>query len=60
MCDCDGLHHRLSAQRWGDGMNMWPNTVLTLNHLLGVQIVCLVIARFLEKLIKKCLTIQKY
>ena len=28
----DDLPHRLSAQLWADGMNMWPNDVLTLNH----------------------------
>ena len=26
------LQHRLSAQRWVDGINMWPNAVLALNH----------------------------
>ena len=33
------LQHRLSAQRWAAGINMWPGAVLTLNHPLGVQIV---------------------
>ena len=33
------LQHQLSAQRWADGINMWPNAVLTFNHYFGVQIV---------------------
>ena len=28
------LQHRLSPQRWGDGINMWPNAALTYNHPL--------------------------
>ena len=35
------LQHRLSAQRWADGITMWPNAVLTFNNHLGVHIVCL-------------------
>ena len=27
---------------WADGINMWPDAVLTINHVsLGVQIACL-------------------
>ena len=29
------LQHRWSAQRWADGINLWPNAVLAFNHLLG-------------------------
>ena len=35
------LQQRLSAQRWADGIKMWPKTVLAFNHSLCVQIVCL-------------------
>ena len=31
----------MSAQRWADGINMWPNAVGTFNCPLGMQIVCL-------------------
>ena len=45
VCETEGLgvplQHRLSAQRWADGINMWINSMLTFNHPLGVQIVCL-------------------
>ena len=36
-----GAHpqHRLSAQRWADGTNMWPNAVGIFNRpLAGVQV----------------------
>ena len=35
------LWQRLAARRWADGITMWPNAMLTFNHHLGVQIVCL-------------------
>ena len=27
--------HRWSAQRWADGINLWPNAVLAFYHPLG-------------------------
>ena len=33
------LQHRLSAIRWADDINLWPNAVLTFNHPFGVKIV---------------------
>ena len=35
------LQHRLSAQRWADGINKWPNDVGAFNRHLGIQKVCL-------------------
>ena len=36
------LQYWLSVQRWADGITIWPNNaVLTINHPLGVHIVCL-------------------
>ena len=29
------LQHRLSAQRWADGINMWPNAVGTFKRPLA-------------------------
>ena len=45
------LQHRLSAQ----SINMLPNAVLTFNHNLGVQIICLGYLWFLLNVDKKCL-----
>ena len=28
-------HHRLSAQRWADGINIWPNAVGTIKGPLA-------------------------
>ena len=33
--------HRLSAQSWADGINLWSNAVLAVNHPLGEQTVCM-------------------
>ena len=33
------LQHLMSAERWANSINMWPNAVLTFNHHSGVQIV---------------------
>ena len=33
--------HRWSAQRWANGINLWPNAVLAFNHALGQYTVCL-------------------
>ena len=33
--------HRLSAQRWADGINLCPNAVLAFNHPSGEKTVCL-------------------
>ena len=41
------------SQRWADGINMWPNTVLTFNHPLGVQIICLSFLWILRNVDKK-------
>ena len=41
------------SQRWYDGINMWPNTVLTFNHPLGVQIICLSYLWILRNVDKK-------
>ena len=35
------LQYHLSAERWADSINMWPNAVLIFNYRLGVQIDCL-------------------
>ena len=35
------LQHRLSAQRWADGIKLWPNAVLAFNNPLGELTVCL-------------------
>ena len=32
------LQHRLSIQRWADGINMWPHAAPTFKHLLRIQI----------------------
>ena len=58
----DSLHHRLSAQRGADGINIWPSAVLTFNHPLCVQIVCLGflwILRNIHKMIFQNLNILK-
>ena len=47
------MQNRLYAQRWANGINMWPNAVLTFSHSFGVQIVCLGIFGLLAILIKK-------
>ena len=46
------LQHRLSAQRWADGVNLWPNAVLALTHPLGEQTVCLGFSRIVKKVFK--------
>ena len=33
--------HRWSAQRWADGINLWPNAELAFNHPSGQYTVCL-------------------
>ena len=49
--------HRWSAQRWADGINLWPNAVLAFNHPLGQYTQCLGYSRILINIaiyIKKC------
>ena len=49
--------HRWSAQRWADGISLWPNAVLALNRPLGQYTQCLGYSRILINIviyIKKC------
>ena len=48
------LQHRWSAQRWADGINLWPNAVLAFNHLFGELTVCLGFVRILINIVEKC------
>ena len=44
--------HRLSAQRWVDGINLWPNDMLAFNHPSGEPAVCLEFPGFLKILLR--------
>ena len=48
------LQHRFSAQHWADGINLWLNAVLALNHPLGEQTVCLGFSRIVINIVKIC------
>ena len=46
--------HRLSAQRWADGINLRPNAVLAFNHPLDVHVHVLFFSLILINIVKKC------
>ena len=58
------LQHRLSAQRWADGINVWPNAVGTFKRpLAGVWVykkfVWVIIEMLIKNILKNLKTLKK-
>ena len=45
---------KLFSQRWANGINLWPNAVLALNHPLDEHTVCSEFSWILINIAKKC------